>query len=242
MRKRLVTLVLGIVVTFNLFGGMISYAADYTFDAKYYARKYPDVVAAVGEDPEALYNHYLTHGVLEGRYVSQAEESYYFSNGITKPKNEIENTEVEKPVQEAVTDKAVAPVYVPIEITPKYNTYVDVDKTNQVVTYFENGVMVIQGPCVTGNESAKHGTPTGTYTITQHMTNKYLIGPTWKSWVSYWMRFTDDGCGLHDATWRSTFGGDIYKTNGSHGCVNLQKDFAKQLFDYVDVGTIVYVH
>jgi hypothetical protein len=69
-------------------------------------------------------------------------------------------------VQEAVTDKAVAPVYVPIEITPKYNTYVDVDKTNQVVTYFENGVMVIQGPCVTGNERANHGTPTGTYTIT----------------------------------------------------------------------------
>lgn len=240
MRNRIVSALLGIVLGVNLFGSIVAYAAnEYKFDPNYYARRYPDVVAALGSDPEVLQNHYLTYGITEGRYVSQAEETYYFNNGLTKPKNVIPDTTVEKPVDTA--PKQVT-IYTPIEVTPKYPTYIDVDKTNQVVTYFENNEMKLQGPCVTGNERAKHGTPTGVFSITQHMRNKYLIGPTWKSYVSYWMRFSSDGCGLHDATWRSAFGGEIYKTNGSHGCVNLEKSFAAELFDLVDVGTIVYVH
>jgi len=50
------------------------------------------------------------------------------------------------------------------------------------------------------------------------------------------------GEGLHDATWRTEFGKDIYKTNGSHGCVNLPLDIAKEIYDIVKVGTIVEVY
>jgi len=217
----------------------------YDFDPNYYARKYPDVVAVVGNDPAALLNHYNTNGIAEGRYCCQAEETDYFSRGETKPKQQvaIPTTEevkqaieaVETPIQETTT-------VLPLIIEPKYNTYVDVDIANQVVTYFEDKVVKLQSPCVTGLANGKRDTPTGTFTIKTHDTNRYLVGPTWKSFVSYWMRFTDTACGLHDATWRSSFGGDIYKTNGSHGCVNLPKDFAAQLYDAVDIGTIVYVH
>lgn len=38
-----------------------------TFDAEYYASHNPDVVAAVGNNEEALYNHYLQFGKKEGR-------------------------------------------------------------------------------------------------------------------------------------------------------------------------------
>ncbi len=38
------------------------------FDAIYYAQTYPDVVAAVGTDPNDLYKHYLIYGRGEGRY------------------------------------------------------------------------------------------------------------------------------------------------------------------------------
>lgn len=77
-----------------------------------------------------------------------------------------------------------------------------------------------------------------------HTNGKRLKGPTWNVWVDYWMRFTDSACGFHDATWRSNseFGGDTYKNNGSHGCVNLRHDFAKELYDHIDIGTIVVVH
>lgn len=37
------------------------------FDAEYYASHNPDVVAAFGDDPEALLNHYLMYGKAEGR-------------------------------------------------------------------------------------------------------------------------------------------------------------------------------
>lgn len=38
-----------------------------SFDPVYYAALYPDVVAAVGMSPEALYNHYVMFGQAEGR-------------------------------------------------------------------------------------------------------------------------------------------------------------------------------
>lgn len=38
------------------------------FDAEYYAAHNPDVVAAVGTDPMALYMHFVTTGVNEGRF------------------------------------------------------------------------------------------------------------------------------------------------------------------------------
>ena len=38
-----------------------------SFDPVYYAALYPDVAAAVGTSPEALYNHYVNFGQKEGR-------------------------------------------------------------------------------------------------------------------------------------------------------------------------------
>ena len=38
-----------------------------SFDPLYYAALYPDVAAAVGTSPEALYNHYVNFGQKEGR-------------------------------------------------------------------------------------------------------------------------------------------------------------------------------
>ncbi|MCM1190679.1 MAG: hypothetical protein NC541_15500 [bacterium] len=40
------------------------------FDAKYYAEKYADLKAAFGNNEKALYRHYLTYGIKEGRTMS----------------------------------------------------------------------------------------------------------------------------------------------------------------------------
>ena len=47
-------------------------ANDYygTFDAKFYADKYPDLKAAFGYDAEDLWNHYINFGIKEGRQGS----------------------------------------------------------------------------------------------------------------------------------------------------------------------------
>ncbi len=118
-------------------------------------------------------------------------------------------------------------------------TYIDVDIANQTLTYVEDGNVILSSPVVTGGPG--NSTPKGVFAINYTKDGKYLNGPTWHVWVDRWMRFSGN-CGLHDATWRKDFGGEIYKTNGSHGCVNLPHDVALQLYDMVSVGTTVVVH
>ena len=49
-----------------------------TFDEEYYAKKYPDVVAALGTDENALYMHYNTFGKQEGRMpYGDLDESFF---------------------------------------------------------------------------------------------------------------------------------------------------------------------
>ena len=69
----------------------------------------------------------------------------------------------------------------------------------------------------------------------------YLKGAGYLSYVNYWMPY-NGGEGLHDATWRDEFGKDIYKTSGSHGCINMPLDIAEQVYNNVEVGTIVEVY
>ena len=66
--------------------------------------------------------------------------------------------------------------------------------------------------------------------------------PDYKSKVKYWMPFNGNLIGLHDASWRTKFGGSIYKSDGSHGCVNLPSGKAADLYDLIRVGDVVCVH
>ncbi|MCR5302256.1 MAG: L,D-transpeptidase [Lachnospiraceae bacterium] len=124
-------------------------------------------------------------------------------------------------------------------VTAAGMTYIDINIDAQTLTYFVNGVPFISTSCVTGGPG--NGTPRGFYTILNKVPGKYLKGPTWNVWVDRWMRFTGN-VGIHDASWRRKFGGNIYKSNGSHGCVNIPFAAADQLYNTAPVGTVVYVH
>ena len=47
--------------------------AEENFDAEFYARTYPDVVAVFGDSAEALYKHYQDYGKAEGRSCNEEE-------------------------------------------------------------------------------------------------------------------------------------------------------------------------
>lgn len=111
------------------------------------------------------------------------------------------------------------------------DTYIEVDKENQHVFVYKDGEMIMESDCVTGRPD--RATPSGIYFISERMTDKTLRGPGYSSFVRRWMRLTNAGVGLHDASWRSRFGGDLYIRDGSHGCINLPKDFAYELYDWV---------
>ncbi|SET02271.1 Putative peptidoglycan binding domain-containing protein [Pseudobutyrivibrio sp. C4] len=120
------------------------------------------------------------------------------------------------------------------------NSYVEVNLTEQHVYVYKDGEMVFDTDCVSGKISANHGTHTGVYPIAYKQTDATLKGDNYESHVNYWMPF-NMGEGLHDATWRSSFGGTIYKTGGSHGCVNLPLSAAEQIYNIVEAGWPVIV-
>ena len=132
--------------------------------------------------------------------------------------------------------------------TPRTNgngspSFVEVSIGYQYLWYYENGVTILSTPIVTGKQG-EFDTPTGYFTVTEKSTKTRLVGKDYDTTVNYWMGIDNIGYyGLHDATWRGSFGGDIYKYDGSHGCINLPYGIAEALYARVQAGvTEVYIY
>lgn len=115
------------------------------------------------------------------------------------------------------------------------NTYVEINLTAQHLFFYKDGKLVIESDFVSGNERRGDSTPAGAYSLTYKQRNAVLRGATYASPVAFWMPFNGN-IGMHDATWRGSFGGSIYKTNGSHGCVNLPPAVAMTIYDNIEKG------
>ena len=128
-------------------------------------------------------------------------------------------------------------------------TYLEINITKQHLWLVKDGAVALESDFVSGKESdPSRLTPNGTYYIYNKERNRVLRGTKqpngkyeYESPVSYWMPF-NKGIGLHDASWRSTFGGNIYINSGSHGCINLPTGFAGSLYSqiYVNLPVVVY--
>jgi L,D-transpeptidase catalytic domain/Putative peptidoglycan binding domain len=126
------------------------------------------------------------------------------------------------------------------------SSYVEIDISKQHLWIYQDGKQMLSTKVVTGNVSRDKSTPTGTYYIFSKQRDRILRGPDYDgteyaSPVAYWMPF-NQGIGLHDAAWRSSFGGNIYLNNGSHGCVNMPPSSAKAAYNLVNIGFPVVVH
>lgn len=118
------------------------------------------------------------------------------------------------------------------------DTYVEINLTAQHLFLYVEGKLVLESDFVSGNTSNKWGTPAGVYGITYKERYGELVGETYESTVSYWMPFNGD-IGMHDAIWKTQFGSDFYKTDGSHGCINLPYLVSKAIYAQVEKGTPV---
>jgi len=115
------------------------------------------------------------------------------------------------------------------------NTYVEINLTAQHLFFYKDGKLVIESDFVSGNHAKGYDTPSGAYPLTYKQKDATLKGENYRTPVSYWMPFNGN-IGMHDAKWRSSFGGQIYMTNGSHGCVNLPPSVAKVIFQNISTG------
>ncbi len=128
------------------------------------------------------------------------------------------------------------------------NTYAEVDLTDQKMYFIQNGNVVLETDVVTGNPNKGNATPQGMYSLTYKTRDAVLRGqrdengkPEYETPVAYWMPF-NGGIGFHDATWQSSFGGSRYLTNGSHGCINMPKDKAAELYELIPEKCPVICH
>lgn len=128
-------------------------------------------------------------------------------------------------------------------------TFVEIDLSSQHVYFYQDGNCVWDSKCVTGTATdPDRATPTGVFALKYKQRDRVLRGrinpqtgkPSYESPVAYWMPFNGN-IGLHDANWRSSFGGSIYLKSGSHGCINLPPKNAKTLYDLITPGTVIVV-
>lgn len=117
------------------------------------------------------------------------------------------------------------------------DSYVEADLTNQHLYLYQDGNIVLETDFVSGTMISTYDcvTPEGIFGLSYKTKNAVLKGATYRTPVSYWMPFYGN-YGMHDAKWRGSFGGEIFITNGSHGCINLPPDKAKEIYEYVSEG------
>lgn len=118
------------------------------------------------------------------------------------------------------------------------DTYIEVDMTQQHMYYYVDGELKLETDVVTGNTSRRRGTPEGINYVHKKQRDRILRGTDYATPVKYWMP-VKGAVGIHDADWRRKFGGEIYKKNGSHGCINTPPEIMAELYDMVEVGTPV---
>lgn len=117
------------------------------------------------------------------------------------------------------------------------NSYVEADMNSQHLYLYQDGNLVLETDFVSGTMVSSWDcvTPEGVFGLLYKTTDAVLRGETYTTPVKYWMPFYGN-YGMHDANWRGAFGGDIFITNGSHGCINLPPSMAAQIYQYVSKG------
>ena len=105
-----------------------------------------------------------------------------------------------------------------------------IDLTLQTVWVVRDGRIVL-GPTVTRTGFRGHATPAGTFTINRRALREW--SNPYEVWLPYWQHFVN-GIGFHETT--------TYIHNaaiGSHGCINLLPNDAKQMWQTLKMGTTV---
>ncbi len=117
------------------------------------------------------------------------------------------------------------------------SSYVEADLTNQHLYLYQDGEIVLESDFVSGTMISTYDcvTPEGIFGLSYKTKDAVLKGATYRTPVSYWMPFYGN-YGMHDAKWRGSFGGQIFMTNGSHGCINLPPSKAAEIYEYVSAG------
>ena len=134
-----------------------------------------------------------------------------------------------------------------------------VSLAEQALRVYSNGKLIHSFLVTTGQPDLP--TPPGTWWVegkkapTEFKADVPQSSPNWypPTPINYAMQFHSNGYFLHDSWWRSEYGpgtnfphldpgGSQYSLHGSHGCVNMSKDDAAWLYNFVKVYTNILIY
>ena len=212
-------------------------------EAVYDSKKIHDYVQSLSDEYDNMYSD-KQFKTTRGDIVNIPYTRYTTYGSLINVNAEAE--ELEELIKSHKSPGEREPIYVKKEDRGSFKdnyggTYVEVDVTLQHMYYYVDNELVFDTDVVTGCKANGNMTPDCVCYIVNKARNVTLIGPGYESFVYYWMCITGQ-IGIHDATWRRTFGGEIYLYGGSHGCVNTPIDKMSELFSIIEIGTPVIVH
>ena len=122
-------------------------------------------------------------------------------------------------------------------------SYIEVSLDAQHLWLYKDGNLVTETDIVSGKPVKGRETYRGAWPIAYKASPFNLTSNEYgyDVKVNYWMPFVY-GQGLHDASWQFSFGGNRYKTNGSHGCINLPKDQAALIYNTINAGYPIIIY
>lgn len=190
-------------------------------------------------DPYNTYHnkHFITHSgaevlVTKGNYgntIDLKEEEKEFVEFFKSERNRYTRTPkylVEKAKYKELNDFG--------------DTFIEVSIDEQKMWYYVDGKIYVETD-ITSGSMVHGGTDPRVVYVYNKIPGKWLNGPTWHNWVDFWVPI-EGSIGIHDASWRSVYGGNEYKYNGSHGCINTPREAMEKLYDRVEIGTLVIVY
>lgn len=198
-------------------------------------------------------NKYATHYEI---YMSESPDNSKFKKIFTTPRLYYNTTKLTKgktyyfrvlPIYQSggttitgTSLKKSAKVQASAYGTSTGSTYIEICIAQQHMWVYKNGTQIASTDVVTGTRYYSD-TPKGYHYIYDKERNTTLVGADYASFVSFWMPFYG-GCGIHDSSWRSSYGGSIYQTSGSHGCVNTPYSAVKTIYNNISIGTPVIIY
>ena len=164
-------------------------------------------------------------------------------NGVTLT----DTSGVAEQVVNAVTNGSPANLTAPASVTPFATKQavthyrIVVDRSTQVATVYYDDQVVKTFLVCTGRTGDRES-DLGTFVINVRYSVQTMRGADYVTPNVRWISYYNGGEGFHSAPWNAVgiTTGDPDK-NGSHGCINMNPDDAKWIFDTVPMGSVVQV-
>lgn len=179
----------------------------------------------------------------DGAILSEGREGIKVDSEKSRPLIENAILNNENSVSLEVTTAEIQDEYVEPGFTPgKYpGRYIEVNLSEQNLYQWEGSTLVATHKVSTGKWSMP--TPTGEFSINNKDPRAY--SREYGLYMPYWMSFIGSQYGIHELPeWPdgTKEGEGHLGTPVSHGCIRLGRGSAEAVYNWVDIGTPVYVH